>query len=187
MKLLFCVIFLVSNAAVSAAQEATIRVGDVLSAVTGYQNSNYYRAILVQGEEDADLYIFGRPDGDLIQVAYARNIAYTGIGGTDAYLGQSENGAIELISQNIAIGRHRWEQKLTIVYRDRRYLIGGFTYRYYDTIAVDSNGEVKTGNCDLNLLTGAGIKDGQSIRTKLTAVPIEDWSVEFGPDECSDE
>lgn len=165
-------------------KEASVRASDILSAVSGYQDSVYYRAVLVQGAEDADLYIFTRPNDTLQQAVYAPDIVITGIGGIDAYLRKTPSGTLQLISQNIAIGRHRWEQTLTIVYRDNQFLVGGYTYSYYDASVVDSDGNVKTGGCDLNLLTGRGVKDELPIRTSMKAIPVQNWTVDIYPPEC---
>ncbi|MEM7068911.1 MAG: hypothetical protein AAF478_08505 [Pseudomonadota bacterium] len=168
------------------AAEPAFPLDKVLSAVSDYQDSTYYRAILVQGQEDADLYIFTRPDYEnFVLTVRAPNIAITGIGGTDAYLKRNEAGNLQVISQNSAIGRHRWEQILTIVYRNEQFIVGGYTYSYYDTLEVDENGEVLTGECDVNLLTGKGIIDGEKFQTKLKAFPVKEWTFETAPNECS--
>jgi hypothetical protein len=168
----------------ASADEPKVSVASVLSAVSGYQDSNYYKAVLVSGEEDADLYLFSRDGWDFTLEAYAPGIAVTGIGGTDASLSTAENGALRLQSENIAIGRHRWQQRLTIVHRDGRFVVGGYTYSFYDTLAVDANGDVLTGECDVNLLTGKGFKDGQPIRTNFRSVPVKKWRADMGPPEC---
>jgi hypothetical protein len=172
--------------AVSTAHGAdlTVDVADVLSAVSGYQDGDYYRAVLVRGEEDADLYVFSRDGWDLTLEAHAPGIAVTGIGGTDASLTSTETGALKVNSENIGIGRHRWQQTLTIVKRDGRFVVAGYTYSYYDTLAVDANGEVLTGDCDVNLLTGKGIKDGRPFRTSFKRLPVSDWRAGMNPPEC---
>ncbi|WP_395175211.1 hypothetical protein [Roseibium alexandrii] len=161
-----------------------VSVASVLSVVSGYQDSNYYKAVLVKGEEDADLYLFSRDGWDLILEAYAPGIVVTGIGGTDASLSTAENGALRVHSENIAIGRNRWQQTLTIVHRDGQYVVAGYTYSFYDTLAVDANGDVLTGECDVNLLTGKGFKDSQPFRTNLRSVPVTKWRADMAPPEC---
>lgn len=173
------------EAAKDATKEIIIRANDVLSAISGYQDSVYFRAVLVQGKEDADLYIFNSPDDDFQQTVYAKDIVITGIGGVDAYLTQSPSGSLQLVSENIAIGRHRWEQRLTIVYRDEQFVIGGYTYSFYDTLATDDNGDIKSGKCDINLLTGRGIIDDRPFRTEMKARPVQNWNIDISLPECA--
>lgn len=184
MRVFVGVILFVSLTFQAFSKDASVRTSDILSAVSGYQDSVYYRAVLVQGAEDADLYIFTKPSDKLLQAVYAPDIAVTGIGGIDAYLRKTPNGTLQLISQNIALGRHRWEQALTIVYRDNQFLVGGYTYSDYDALDVDSDGNIKTRDCDFNFLTGRGVKDEQPIRTSMTAIPVQNWTVDTYPPEC---
>lgn len=169
------------------AQESQIPFSKVLSAVSDYQDTVYYRAVLVQGEEDADLYIYTRPDYENLQLeVYTPSIAVTGIGLTDAYLVRNDAGNLQLVSHNPAIGSFRWEQTLTIAYRNDQFIISGFTFSYYNTVETTEDGEVKTGHCDINLLTGKGIKDENPINTQMRAVPVKAWTLDTRVDECFD-
>ena len=185
MRLRHAIILLLLSGTSLHAEDRLIPASSVLSAVSGYQNGQYFRAILAQGKEDADLHVFSRDGWDMVPEAFAPGIAVTGIGGSDASLDTTEQGSLLVRSENIAIGRHRWQQTLTIVKRDGQFLVGGYTYSFYDTLEVDANGEVVTGNCDLNLLTGKGEKDGKSIRTRFKARPVSEWSADMSPSECS--
>lgn len=185
MRTIVSVILFLSFTLTAFAQDAKVRASDVLSAISSFLDTQDYRAVLVQGDQNADLYIFTGRYTEPQQVVYAKDIAITGIGGVDAHLTLSPSGALQLISENIAIGRHRWQQTLTIVYRNDQFMVGGYTYSYYDTLAVDDNGDVKTGKCDVNLLTGRGIIDDRPFRTELKALPVQDWSIEISPPECS--
>lgn len=185
MKLYLATLCIVLSTLSADAGDVTVRAADVLSAVSGYQNGGYFKAVLVQGEEDADLYIFGRDGWDMHLEAHAPGIAFTGIGGSDASLAVSEQGDLQVRSENIAIGRHRWQQILTVARRDGRFIVAGFTYSYYDTIESDEKGEVKNGQCDLNLLTGEGEKDGEAIKTRFKPVAVTKWTAETRPPECT--
>lgn len=77
--------------------------------------------------------------------------------GQEPWVSVRDNGSIIIGSQNSAIGRNRWEQKLTVIFKDQQFVVAGFTYSYYDTLDLNANGE-----CDLNLLTGKGIIDGKA-------------------------
>ncbi len=168
-----------------AKKNLNIDVSKVISAVSGYQGGDYFRAVLVNTDGDADLYLFSRDLNEVHLEAYVPGITVTGIGGTDASLTTTENGSLKVNSENIAIGRHRWQQTLTIVRRDGRFVVAGYTYSFYDTLSVDTNGDVLTGECDVNLLTGKGFLDGEPIRTTLKALPASNWTMDTSPPECS--
>ena len=171
-------------AANTLASEFSVRLTDVLSAMTGYLEGNYFRAVLVQGEEDADLYLLAETEDGLRVNLHSRNFAVTGIGGSDAYLQMAENGSLQVVSLNEAIGRHRWRQTVTIIFRDHQFTVAGYTYQYYDTLAQDENGDVKAGICDVNLLTGKGTRDGKPILTEMAPVPVAQWDNSMSPPEC---
>ncbi|QDG78454.1 hypothetical protein [Labrenzia sp. PHM005] len=180
-----CITALILLPATAHSGDLTVNAGDVISAVSGYQNGDYYRAVLVNNDGDADLYLFSRDINEIHLEATAPGIAVTGIGGSDAALTTTDKGALKVQSENIAIGRHRWQQTLTIFHRNGRFVVAGYTYSFYDTLAVDANGEVLTGECDVNLLTGKGFLDGKAIRTNLKALPVSEWSMDTSPPECS--
>lgn len=167
------------------AADISLKATDILSAVTGYTSeAGYFRAILIRGSEDADLLILTEGDDGLAVSVHAKDIAFTGIGGSDASLSLTDQGSLRLHSENYGIGRHKWEQTLTIVYRDGTFVVGGFTYSFADTLARDDNGEVLTGSCDLNLLSGKGVSNGKPARVATKAKPVTDWSAEDYPEEC---
>lgn len=62
-----------------------------------------------------------------------------------------------LVNHRNDMGRDRWARTLTIAYRDGAYRLVGFTYEYFDAV----NGY--RFNCDYNLLTGRGVKNGLGI------------------------
>ena len=68
------------------------------------------------------------------------------------------NGSILITSHNDSIGRDRWEQKLTIAYRNFDFVVAGYTYSSYDTLDLDN-----TINCDFNVLTGKGKLDDKPV------------------------
>ena len=88
--------------------------------------------------------------------------------GQEPSVSTRENGSILIGSQNSAIGRNRWEEKLTVVYRENRFIVAGFSYSHYDTLDPEANGE-----CDLNLLTGKGTLNGQTIRFERKPVSVQ--------------
>jgi hypothetical protein len=82
-------------------------------------------------------------------------------------------------SENSAIGRDRWSQKLTVAYRNNEFILAGYTYESYDTL------DPKAGkSCDVNLLTGKGEKNGKLISVAKKAPLVKDWQNEGGIPEC---
>ncbi|MGF1502023.1 MAG: hypothetical protein ACFBSD_09405 [Paracoccaceae bacterium] len=171
----------------SAGAEPRISPGDVLSAIDGRWNRDALleRAVLVEGELDsADLYLFATMDGprDMALVATGRGIVWSGaLYGTLPRLERAENGSLRLLSQNTAIGRHRWEQVLTIAHRGGAYVVAGFSYAAFDTL--DPTAET---SCDVNLLTGLGIRDGKTVQVPAAAVPVSAWTDDAAPQVCFD-
>jgi len=138
-----------------------------------------YRAVLVDAEEGADLYIFTEDGFEWKQAVHAPEIVWRGGIGQEPWLEALEGGSIRLYSENISIGRDRWEQILTIAYRGGEFLVAGYTFTYYDTLDPDA-----AGKCDVNLLTGKGVHNDKTFRTKLPATKVSAWTQETRPPEC---
>jgi hypothetical protein len=64
---------------------------------------------------------------------------------------QNASGSLQLKASNEFIGRNRWRETLTIVYRKGQLILAGYTYVTWDTV----NGSLNS--CDLNTLSGKGI------------------------------
>jgi hypothetical protein len=90
-----------------------------------------------------------------------------------------ENGSILITTHNDSVGRDRWEQKLTIAYRNFDFVVAGYTYTSYDTLDPDNTSE-----CDLNVLTGKGKSSGKPVATKGEIVLLKDWSDDRGQKVC---
>jgi hypothetical protein len=127
--------------------------------------------LIETGEGTVDLQIENTGGG----VVYASDIAWKGGIGQEPELDVAANGSVLLRSMNNSIGRNRWEQTLTIAFRDGVYRVAGFTFSWYDTLSADDNG-----TCDLNLLTRRGYltvnEDRRDVRTKQTAVRVTAWT-----------
>jgi hypothetical protein len=141
------------------------------------------RAVLVESEdgESADLLVFLTGDGDgELRLIRADRIAWMGsMAGQAPYLERRENGSLVVVSENETIGRDRWRIELTIAYREGSLQVGGFTMHSRDTLDPEN-----VGDCDINLFTGRGIRNGVEIRTALRASPIEEWDMDRIPEEC---
>jgi hypothetical protein len=129
------------------------------------------RAALVSSDGDLDLYVFLSADapGERVLAGKADAIGFAGRAwGTEPELSITERGAIRLVSKNEAIGRGRWRETLTILYRDGRVVVGGYTYTSRDTLDLDYRYD-----CDVNLFNGKGFFNDTAIRTDRRATPIE--------------
>jgi hypothetical protein len=167
---------------VAQAKSDLVPVGKVAAAVVGYPNADdfySYRAVMVEAEEGNDLYIFINTYEGWKQAAHAKEIVWSGGIGQEASLEVAENGWLKVKSQNSSIGRDRWEQTLTVVYRKGAFRVAGYTHSYYDTLNPEA-----AGTCDVNLLTGRGTHKGKTFKTVLQALPVSEWAQDTGPDEC---
>ena len=88
--------------------------------------------------------------------------------GTEPELSITERGAIRLVSKNEAIGRGRWTDTLTILYRDGQVVVGGYTYTARDTLDLEYRYD-----CDVNLFNGKGVFNDQPFRSTRRAMPID--------------
>jgi hypothetical protein len=164
----------------------SVKPSDVLSVVTLDMNNDgsMDRAVLVNNadETSVDLLIYLGEDG-AHQMKLALNkpeIAWTGaMWGQLPSLEKTNKDSLLIKSENSAIGRDRWSQKLTVAYRNNEFILAGYTYESYDTL------DPKAGkSCDVNLLTGKGEKNGKLISVAKKAPLVKDWQNEGGIPEC---
>lgn len=172
---------------------------DVLSAVTLDLNDDgeLDRAVLVQTEEGnaADLLLYlshvrrGRTTLELELTASAKARSGPLLGHLPS-LAVSPRGSLLLTHGNqvppaVSAGQLedlRWSETVTIVYREKRFLVVGFTHT-----GVDPRQAGKPFSCDLNLLTGSGKRDGKPIQVQRKPIPLIDWDWRAAiPDECRD-
>lgn len=132
------------------------------------------RALLVEGEEDVDLLIYLSGDDALELAIHRPGLVWQGqLAGTLPMLELSDSGALRVISQNSSIGRNRWREVLTILYREGVFIVGGYTYEAVDTLEPDS-----ASHCDINLFNGRGIVDGKPVRVAARTRRVSQWSSE---------
>lgn len=160
----------------------------VLSAVTSYFSGEggYDLAILVDNLDDgADLYIYLDLDRNKLDAAtkpalVKKNAAWTGsMAGTRPSLAVNDKGSLLIKSSNKSIGRSRWSQTLTVVYRNKTFIVAGLTHDERDTLDLKAGG-----SCDLNFLTGKGLRNGKRVEIKPETITLADWSDEKLPKEC---
>ena len=94
-------------------------------------------------------------------------------------LAVAPKGALLVTSRNLGIGRDKWEQKLTIVYRKPEFLIAGVTYDSFDGLDTKN-----THRCDVNLLTGTSIRDGKTTKGAPRTMRVADWGEDTQLPEC---
>ncbi len=145
------------------------------------------RAELSVTEEggEADLNIWVRTaDGQLDLRTTAKSVIWVGPGGQGPEITVSPNGSLLIHSVNDSIGRERWQQTLTVAWRNDTFVLAGFTYYWHDTLDPENSG-----TCDVNLLTGKGERTRGTflrpieIHTKSGSGPIDLWVGE-PPSEC---
>jgi hypothetical protein len=159
----------------------------VLSAVTlSLQDGATDRAVLVDNRDTgADLYIYlsvdaAKADAPLKPALVKKDAAWSGVmWGTRPTLDVSDKGSLFVKSGNEAIGRGRWSQTLTVIYRNNDFIVAGLTRSARDTLDLKAGG-----SCDLNFLTGKGKRNGKPAKTKFPATKLADWSDEKLPKEC---
>jgi hypothetical protein len=171
---------------VSAAE--TVDPASIVSAATGDWNKDGIQdlALLVRPAEGSDadngvlLYLTG-DNGALALKSAIPNKVW----GQFELVGQAPSiealpsGSLLITSQNDAIGRDRWEQKLTVAYRNFEFVVAGYTYSSYDTLDPDN-----TAQCDLNVLTGKGKSNNKPISAKGELILLKDWSDDRGQKAC---
>jgi hypothetical protein len=146
------------------------------------------RAVLVDnGDAGADLYIYlsseaasdpARPQRPAL---VKKDAAWNGrLSGSRPSLETNARGALLVRSESTAIGRNKWMQTLTVVYRNKEFIVAGLTRDAYDSLEPGSEH-----HCDLNLLTGKGKKDGRPVEVKFPAKKLSEWSDGDLPKECA--
>lgn len=127
-----------------------------------------------------------RDDLDLtIEASTAGRFDYPGLiwgrfewGGQEPDLTLTGSGSLVLHTMNESMGRSRWSQRVTIAYRDGAFRRAGVTYEWRDTLNLAVGG-----NCDVNLLTGRGVRNDVPFTTGMPAQPVSE-GIEELPAEC---
>lgn len=171
------------------AEKLDVDVGKLLGVVPGYfgENAVKGRAILVENEEgEADLRIYledRKASSDKLEMKLAltkKSLVFSGpMGGQEASLALNGRGSILVRSLNIGIGRNKWEQALTILYKGGEFQIVGITYSTHDGLNPKAGG-----SCDLNLATGRGKRNNRPVTFRPMPIKVADWSDERMPGEC---
>jgi hypothetical protein len=143
------------------------------------------RAILAASEADpteTDLLIYLSDPSQKSRLALSKkNVAWRGaMYGTQPSLSVNPQGSLVVNSANDAIGRDRWSKKITAMYENGEFVVAGYTYSYHDTLDLSVGG-----TCDVNLLTGKGVRNNQEFRTTLKPMNLKNWTEDSEPKECN--
>jgi len=167
----------------AAAAEPQVSPGAVSASVTEdwNQDGGFDRAVLVERDDSVDLYVYlSEPDGMALAHRLPDFAWRGGMWGQQPSLAVNSAGSLQVISGNQAIGRSRWQETVTIAWREGRLVVAGFTFSSDDTLEPGL-----TKDCDANFLSGRGLLDGESFAVPSRAVPLEDWSGRHVPPECA--
>jgi hypothetical protein len=190
MKSIALALFAALSAASSAAAQE-IAPKQIIGAAVGDWNKdgNPDLALLVAPVDEDDnigIYIYLRDkDHLLLSLAasapnkVAGNASLDSLVGQDPTLSALPNGSIAVHSENSGVGRDRWEQTLTIAYRNAAFVVAGFTYSHYDTLDPDHNG-----SCDYNVLSGKVSSSGKDSKVEARTVAVADWADAIGTKAC---
>jgi len=196
MKLLTYAAFTLLSVATTAHAGDAIAPDRIIDAAIGDWNKDGKPdlALLVasapddQADNPIGIYIYLRGgEHALLNLAVSAPNKIWGSVGPDGMVGQEPsiaalpNGSITVTSQNDSVGRDRWEQTLTLAYRNNSFVVAGYTYVSRDTLEPDSGY-----NCDYDVLTGKATKNGKDIKADARTVKIEDWQDDFGQKICGD-
>ncbi|MGV7122999.1 MULTISPECIES: hypothetical protein [unclassified Sphingopyxis] len=152
----------------------------------------------IDGDGSKDLVTLTLPEGregsDVGIVVYLRNAGVPALNKTielpARFWGTSSAGqqpevailqkrSITVHTQNTGFGRSHWERTYTLAWRKGELIVAGFTYAFYDTI---DHGQ--SGRCDVNLLTGRGVRDDKAIAAAGQRVLLVDWEDSIGLAAC---
>ncbi|WFR96506.1 hypothetical protein [Rhizobium tumorigenes] len=175
---------------VSSAFAGDIAPEKIIGAAIGDWNrdGNADLALLITPEEDGDdigidIYLRDK-EHLLLHLAAAApnkvsgNTSLNGMFGRDAGISAQPNGSISVHSENSGGGRDRWEQTLTIAYRNATFVVAGFTYTHHDTLDPDNSG-----TCD-NVLSGKVSSGGKERKVDARTVAVADLADQPALDAC---
>jgi hypothetical protein len=119
--------------AASYAEDETVRPERILSVVIADWNADggFDKAILLESateSDQADLLLYLSQSTDTLPLALSKkNLVWRGaLWGTQPELQLAANQALAITSANDAIGRNRWHQKLTVIYRNKLFVVAGY-------------------------------------------------------------
>ena len=188
---LSAVVALLATPALAAPPSAPSAVppSKIVSAASGAwtDDGSMGRALLIDDPDNAsvDLAIYignsADPSQDLKLAAYAHDIASSGnMFGNTAELRQTKKGALQIYSENTAVGRDKWERTMTLAWRGGRFVVSGLTMSDYDDLTPGS-----ATSCDINFLSGRAKAGRKLIKMAMSGgIPVEKWTEDMIPKAC---
>ena len=176
--------------AFAQAAPANISPGKVVSATSGAwtNDGSQGRAVLIDDPDNAsvDLAIYtgdsANPGQTLKLAAFAHDIASSGnMDGNTAELRQNRKGALQVYSENTAVGRDKWERTMTLAFRGGHFVVAGLTLSDYDDLNPNSGL-----SCDINYLSGVAKKGKKTLKVTSGGIPVEKWTEDMIPKACQD-
>jgi len=160
----------------------------VVSATSGAwtNDGSMGRAVLIDDPENSsvDLAIYAGDvsNADSMKLAaFAHDIASSGnMFGNIAELRTTKSGALQVYSENTAVGRDKWERAMTLAYRNGHFVVSGLTLSAYDSLDPKAGG-----SCDINFLTGKAKAGRKTIKVAASGgIPVDKWSEDMIPKAC---
>lgn len=159
----------------------------VVSATSGAwtDDGTLGRAVLIDDPDNSsvDLVIYSGnvSNADSMKLAaFAHDIASSGnMSGNTAELRQTQKGALQVYSENTAVGRDKWERTMTLAFRNGRFVVAGVTMTSYDDLKPNSGV-----SCDLNYLSGLGKMGRKKLKISSGGIPVEKWTEDMIPTAC---
>ncbi|MGX5846344.1 hypothetical protein ACWGTO_04625 [Mesorhizobium sp. PL10] len=99
-------------------------------------------------------------------------------------------GSLAIISCLGSGANRSTETTLTIVWRQGKFLVAGYSFDWdWNVQKADSTVETTLGGCDINFLTGKGVvskdlEEGKPVAGKFTPIALADWSDDSRPEPC---
>lgn len=140
-------------------------------------------AMLLKSGDQADFYLYlTNAAGEMELKLSKKNLVWSGaMAGTLPQLKIAKDGGLLVYSQNDSIGRNRWHQRLSVDYRDKEFIVTGYVYDERDTL--DPKFSLV---CDVNLLTGKGLKNKAEFKIEAQKIKLSDWADTKIPKQCKD-
>lgn len=147
----------------------------VLCAIT--MPSKIRRAMLVEGKKGVDFYLFEKDK----LLTYKDNVM---AGGTSADkmpdLSLSPSGELILRSQNSNKRHGHYQQTMTLMIKNNKFLITQFTYQYKNVDKTETISE----SCEMNLLSGLVVVNDKRFKLKTRAIPLQRWAIDIPVKVC---
>lgn len=148
------------------------------------------RALLLQPDEQSEatdaelLIVFADPVPPAVpplQRFNAEGLAWIGgLWGTQPELEVINGNSLVVVSQNEAIGRNRFRQRITLAYRDGKLVVVAYEHMTRDTLDPDA-----VTQCAVDFLGGAGTRDGKPFTVPPEPPDLAAWSAALVPAACS--